>query len=604
MAMQLRGYQRECLEAIRAAYLAGIRRQLFSTPTGSGKAVMLAHVPDYVPALPLLVLAHQIELVNQLTGTLTSVHPELTIGIERADQYAPESADIVVASVPTLGRSRVCAECRDHGKSPLCPQCGGSGRFLKRLTDRWSRDYFKCVIIDECHHSSCTTYTDILKYFNTDIAIGCTATPYRTDGIPLANVFDAVVYSRTIPDLTELGEQSADGPYLARMRAVRAYTKTSLATVKTKKGEFDQADLAHTVNNDPRNSIICSAIEDHCAGIPELKLAPRQSILVFAVNQAHAETLTQQLQDRGHDAAVVIERTKPSDRRERVAAFKEGRLRMLVGVNCFLEGWDAPRADCAVLARPIKSPVTYCQAIGRITRPFPGKDCGLVIDVVDICGTHQLMTAATAFGIRDMDLLGADCIEGAKRVKQIVESGVGLEGIKTLDEAEERAELVEAVVLGTTYVKTHREAVEVFNASLTPPEVMEHSDFAWMAMGATSYVLSIDKGKMARLFADLRGEWTVLTDTTQVALGVHPHPPFRAADQLVRREMPPEQRMFKKLAARWRSQPPTDKQMELLRTRFRFTALPRDLNRGTCSTLLDYLFAQSRMKRQAIRQVA
>lgn len=43
----LRDYQRECLESILERYRAGVRRQLTSLPTGSGKTVIFAEFPRY-----------------------------------------------------------------------------------------------------------------------------------------------------------------------------------------------------------------------------------------------------------------------------------------------------------------------------------------------------------------------------------------------------------------------------------------------------------------------------------------------------------------------------------------------------------------------------
>ena len=44
------------------------------------------------------------------------------------------------------------------------------------------------------------------------------------------------------------------------------------------------------------------------------------------------------------------------------------------------EGWDAPAVSCIVLARPTKSPGLFRQMVGRVLRPYPGKDHALVLD--------------------------------------------------------------------------------------------------------------------------------------------------------------------------------------------------------------------------------
>ena len=46
--LKLRDYQRECLKAVYENYRAGIRRQIVSLPTGSGKTVIFSELPRYL----------------------------------------------------------------------------------------------------------------------------------------------------------------------------------------------------------------------------------------------------------------------------------------------------------------------------------------------------------------------------------------------------------------------------------------------------------------------------------------------------------------------------------------------------------------------------
>ena len=46
------------------------------------------------------------------------------------------------------------------------------------------------------------------------------------------------------------------------------------------------------------------------------------------------------------------------------------------------EGFDAPWAEVAVIARPTQSAPLYTQMVGRVLRPWPGKKEALVLDLV------------------------------------------------------------------------------------------------------------------------------------------------------------------------------------------------------------------------------
>ena len=169
MTIQLRPYQQEALDAVNTFSDKGINRQLVVLPTGAGKTVIFSHLPQTkVNSLPMLVLAHRAELLYQAKEKIGWSNPELDIQIEQADNVAGH-CDVVVASVPTLGRAE-------------------SERILK-----YPKDYFKTIVIDEAHHAAAPTYRRILDYFNPSLLLGVTATPQRSDNTRLTDVFDEIV---------------------------------------------------------------------------------------------------------------------------------------------------------------------------------------------------------------------------------------------------------------------------------------------------------------------------------------------------------------------------------------------------------------------------
>jgi ATP-dependent helicase IRC3 len=69
------------------------------------KQLYFTHLPQHLNnSLPMLILAHREELLVQAKDKLEWSNPELTVEIEQAENYATTNADVVVASVPTLGR--------------------------------------------------------------------------------------------------------------------------------------------------------------------------------------------------------------------------------------------------------------------------------------------------------------------------------------------------------------------------------------------------------------------------------------------------------------------------------------------------------------------
>jgi ATP-dependent helicase IRC3 len=103
--MRLRGYQREWLAAIFDRYKAGAQRQLICLPTGTGRTVIFAQFPWFFRMKRrMLILAHREELLNQARDKLLAANPALIAEIEQAGRSASESSNVVIASVPTIGR--------------------------------------------------------------------------------------------------------------------------------------------------------------------------------------------------------------------------------------------------------------------------------------------------------------------------------------------------------------------------------------------------------------------------------------------------------------------------------------------------------------------
>ena len=150
--MPLRPYQIEAfsltisVSTICTAYDQGWRQQILSMATGSGKTVVFSHLYEALRSrLPgkLLILAHTEELISQSIATMRTSNPALRVDKEMAAHKAdPIAADIVVASVATLGRKNTT-----------------------RL-ERFKPEDFSTVVIDEAHHTPADSYQRVLDHFH------------------------------------------------------------------------------------------------------------------------------------------------------------------------------------------------------------------------------------------------------------------------------------------------------------------------------------------------------------------------------------------------------------------------------------------------------
>lgn len=266
MAVELRPYQKEALDAILAAESKDINKQLVVLPTGAGKTILFSHLPLIRQnSLPMLVLAHREELLHQAKDKISSANPDLIVGIEQAEKKAG-NADVVVASVATLGRNN-------------------TPRILE-----YDKDYFKTIIIDEAHHAAAPSYKRIVEYFNAPFVLGVTATPQRSDSTRLTDVFQEIVYYKSIQNLIEEG-------WLCPLVGYRVNTKTDISKVEIQNGDYNQSQLENEINNHERNLGIVAAYNN---------LASSTKTIVFAAGVAHARSLASTFEENGTSVRVIV----------------------------------------------------------------------------------------------------------------------------------------------------------------------------------------------------------------------------------------------------------------------------------------------------------
>ena len=100
--IELRPYQQEALTAIEAAALRGVRRQVVSLPTGSGKTVIFAHL-IVEQQTRTLILVHRDELIRQTLDKLAMV--------PRARRWTLALSKPSAMNTPAMSWSPVCRPC-------------------------------------------------------------------------------------------------------------------------------------------------------------------------------------------------------------------------------------------------------------------------------------------------------------------------------------------------------------------------------------------------------------------------------------------------------------------------------------------------------------
>lgn len=354
--LHLRDYQREAIDAVFSAWDNGMRRPSVVLPTGAGKTVIFAHIiSEFIKRHKqrVMVLVHRDELADQAIAKIKAVAPDLDVGKVKAGSDDAH-ASVMVCSVQTLAIARR----------------------RERVASVWTGPV-GLIITDECHHAAAASYRKIYDAFPGALHVGFTATMARGDKVGLGDVWDDVVYKRTL--LWFIGRG-----FLTDVRGVSVSVDgLNLGSVKRSRGDYQSGDLGRALEESEMSAVLPKAYAEHAADRPGV---------VFTPTVATAYGVANAFNDAGIRTAVISGETPREERLQTYEDFRTGRVQVLSNCMVLTEGFDAPWASCAVIARPTQSNPLYIQMVGRVLRPWPHKKDALVLDVAGAGSGNKLAT--------------------------------------------------------------------------------------------------------------------------------------------------------------------------------------------------------------------
>lgn len=277
-----------------------------------------------------------------------------------------------------------------------------SGSDGKRLFQRYPRDFFDLIIIDECHRSGFGTWNAILQHFDGAVQIGMTATPRRTENIDTYKYFGDPVFTYS------LGQGIDDG-FLATYKVHRTLTNFTKDGVVLQDVTAQGAEIEVPEDAEVQDRYSLPEFErkitmpDHVAYLTRhlskiLNVYGRmEKTMIFCVNQQHALDVCTELNrlnadlnvsdyavrivsDEGAVAKSLLERYQNTENRTPVIA---------TTVDLLTTGVDAPSVRNVVFMKPLSSIVSFKQIVGRGSRLCP--DTGKFwFRVVDYTGATRL----------------------------------------------------------------------------------------------------------------------------------------------------------------------------------------------------------------------
>lgn len=319
--MIFRPYQDGAVTHIGAEFDAGWRSVLLVLPTGAGKTVVFSEIARLCDEYGsrVCILVHRDTLLGQSSDKLKD------IGVLHS-LIAPGRTDfkdrVHVASIQTLVR-------------------------------RIERHEFDLLIVDEGHHGTAGSYRKLFDAWPDCRILGVTATPCRTDGRGLGEVYQRMVQGPSIRQLMDDG-------YLTEATSYGTAKVLDLAKTRTTGGDYNTQDL-HALMD--RSEITGDAVTQYT------KRCPGKPAVAFCVSVQHSEDVAAAFNAAGYKAASVHGRMPLASIRAAIAGLRNGTVQVLTSCDLISEGFDAPGVAAAILLRPTKSLVVYLQQIGRALRP-------------------------------------------------------------------------------------------------------------------------------------------------------------------------------------------------------------------------------------------
>ena len=342
--LKLRPYQIDLIDRVRASMNRGNRRVLLQLPTGSGKTACASEVLKQTSdnGYHSIFLADRRKLIDQTGEKLGSYGVDY--GTIMAGRTPDFDAPVQVASIQTL-----------------------YSRAIKREVMHLPGVHF--VVIDEAHKSLGNQYNELItEHYPDAFVLGLTATPIRSDGRGLGEMYDDLIIGPSVNTLVGEGFL-VPMRYFAPSRPDMAFLDT---IVDQRKGDYNEKKLGQYME---QNKPLIGDVVKHYKRLGE----DRQAV-VFASSVRHSIYLAEEFNRAGIPAEHIDGTTYHHERQRIYENVHSERTRVLTNCSVNIEGWDEPQISCVIMARPTKSIGTYLQMAGRVLRPFPGKEDAILLD--------------------------------------------------------------------------------------------------------------------------------------------------------------------------------------------------------------------------------
>ncbi len=311
------------------------KRGLLISATGTGKTYLSGFDVKNAKAEKVLFIAHRKTILSKAKETFETI-----IKDKKMDIYDGSigEEDYIFAMIQTMSK--------------------------KEHLEKFPKDYFDYIVIDEVHHGGAKSYQSLINYFTPKFMLGMTATPERGDNFDIYKLFHHnIAYEIRLHDALkeELlcpfhyfgnSDIEVDGELITEKTAVKKLTADERVNHIIEKSRF------YGYSGDKLHG------------------------LIFVSRVEEAIELTEKMKSRGIKCEVLTGEDSDSKREKTISDLEEGKIEYIITVDIFNEGVDIPCINQVILLRPTESSIVYIQQLGRGLRKYEGKEYVVILDFI------------------------------------------------------------------------------------------------------------------------------------------------------------------------------------------------------------------------------
>lgn len=328
-------------------------------PVGAGKTGLMGITPFDLASGRVLILTPNVTIRDTVRRELDISRPDCFY--TKRDVFVPSDGPFVSELKPGANMH----DCDNaHVVLANIQQFAGANN---KWYEKFSKDYFRLILVDEGHHNVANTWRRLFDYFSDALVVSYTATPLRSDGQQIAG---QRVYAYTYTKSMLMGFISPiDAVYVmpeSLTFTAKGETKTYTLEEVLKMREKDWFSRGIAASEVCNRSIVQASVKK----LHEVRAVGghQRQIIAAACSIRHATQVAALYHEYDLKAEVLHSDLDDEEKARVKASLENGVIDVVVQVQMLGEGFDLGTLAVAAVFRPYRSLSPYIQFVGRILR--------------------------------------------------------------------------------------------------------------------------------------------------------------------------------------------------------------------------------------------